>query len=269
MVPLFLSIKNWTNNRFEPLVGSDLLRTQWSWTVNEIEPLSDDPLSGLDCTNTSTVPQASCPSSGYATDNMAMIWLSGSLPHVNHTRDTLRIPQSYFPLSLPTCSHPTNSPCHIPCMQCVVLSLLAPSHDDNVLGLEWNLEKNIRGSQLFLSGVKRDPFLFTKAKNNCDPWLLFLRSHSTSKTLSSWEGARRYEIICCVPGIWQGLPTKECTALAAASIKENQAKEEREEERLQKRALPYITSSNHGWRGEKNNPKLTRAQDASQEIEEK
>ena len=49
--------KNWTNKRIETLSDSDLLRDcnkmglglARSWTVNRIDPLSGDPLSGLEC----------------------------------------------------------------------------------------------------------------------------------------------------------------------------------------------------------------------------
>ena len=46
--------------------------------------------------------------------------------------------------------------------------------------------------------VNKNRSLFTLAKNNCDSWLFFFSSYSTSKTLLSWKSDWSHKISRCV-----------------------------------------------------------------------
>ena len=90
---------------------------------------------------------------------------------------------------------------YIPCTQCVILYVLAPSHCDKVLEVELDLQRKSHEAQLFLAKINKNRSLFIAAKTKWDSWFIFLRNHSTSKTLLKWEGARFYKIACFVQGI--------------------------------------------------------------------
>ena len=55
------------------------------------------------------------------------------------------------------------------------------------LEVEWVLKNRIHESQFLCSRVKRNQFIITWAQSNCDSWLLFLSTHSTSKLRPHWR----------------------------------------------------------------------------------